>query len=215
MAYIVVATRNQHKVDEYRALINDDSVELTSLLDYPDCPEVEENGKTFAENAALKAVAASKFCDSAAFADDSGLEVVALGGAPGIYSARYAETPEARIAKLLKAMENQTDRRARFVCNIAIAFNGEVIADFEGEVKGKIAMTPRGEGGFGYDEQVRLRDECLKLKERGIAFRQSNSDCPAIRELYEGFTIRTVQAKRAINSKGDRRGAVNEVLISG
>ena len=184
MAYIVVATRNQHKVDEYRALINDDSVELTSLLDYPDCPEVEENGKTFAENAALKAAAASKFCDSAAFADDSGLEVVALGGAPGIYSARYAETPEARIAKLLKAMENQTDRRARFVCNIAIAFNGEVIADFEGEVKGKIAMAPRGEGGFGYDP-VFIPDgydmtmaelpaeEKNRISHRAVAFRKA------------------------------------------
>lgn len=77
------------------------------------------------------------------------------------------------------------------------------------------AFTSYTESGFGYDEQVRLRDECRKLKERGIAFLQSNSDCPAIRELYEGFTVRTVQAKRAINSKGDRRGAVNEVLISG
>ena len=184
MAYIVVATRNQHKVDEYRALIDDDSVELTSLLDYPECPEIEENGKTFAENAALKAAAASKFCDSAAFADDSGLEVVALGGAPGIYSARYAETPEARIAKLLKAMENQTDRRARFVCNIAIAFNGEVIADFEGEVKGKIATAPRGEGGFGYDP-VFIPDgydltmaelpaeEKNRISHRAVAFRKA------------------------------------------
>ena len=184
MAYIVVATRNQHKVDEYRALIDDDSVELTSLLDYPECPEIEENGKTFAENAALKAAAASKFCDSAAFADDSGLEVVALGGAPGIYSARYAETSEARIAKLLKAMENQTDRRARFVCNIAIAFNGEVIADFEGEVKGKIATAPRGEGGFGYDP-VFIPDgydltmaelpaeEKNRISHRAVAFRKA------------------------------------------
>lgn len=77
------------------------------------------------------------------------------------------------------------------------------------------AFTGYTEGGFNYDEQVRLRDECAKLKESGIAFLQSNSDCPAIRELYDGFTIKTVKAKRAINSKGDGRGAVNEVLISG
>lgn len=77
------------------------------------------------------------------------------------------------------------------------------------------AFTGYTEGGFDYDEQVRLRDECLKLKEQGISFLQSNSDCLAIRELYEGFTLKTVKAKRSINSKGDKRGAVNEVLISG
>lgn len=77
------------------------------------------------------------------------------------------------------------------------------------------AFTGYTQGGFDYDEQVRLRDECAKLRERGIAFVQSNSDCEAIRELYDGFKIKTVKAKRAINSKGDRRGLVNEVLISG
>ncbi len=77
------------------------------------------------------------------------------------------------------------------------------------------AFTGYTEGGFNYDEQVRLRDECLKLKEQGISFLQSNSDCPAIHELYEGFSLEVVKAKRSINSKGDKRGAVNEVLISG
>lgn len=77
------------------------------------------------------------------------------------------------------------------------------------------AFTGYTQSGFGYDEQVRLRDECLRLKRCGVAFLQSNSDCPAIRDLYEGFKIRTVKARRAINSRGDRRGAVNEVLISG
>ena len=77
------------------------------------------------------------------------------------------------------------------------------------------AFTGYTEGGFGYDEQVRLRDECIKLKEQGIAFLQSNSDCDEIRDLYDEFTIKTVQAKRAINSDGEGRGAVSEVLISG
>lgn len=77
------------------------------------------------------------------------------------------------------------------------------------------AFTGYTEGGFSYDEQVRLRDECIKLKEQGIAFLQSNSDCDEIRDLYDEFTIRTVQAKRAINSNGEGRGAVSEVLISG
>lgn len=77
------------------------------------------------------------------------------------------------------------------------------------------AFTGYTEGGFNYDEQVRLRDECVKLREQGIRFVESNSDCEAIRELYADFEIKTVQAKRAINSRGDRRGAVNEVLIVG
>lgn len=77
------------------------------------------------------------------------------------------------------------------------------------------AFTGYTEGGFDYDEQVRLRDECAKLREQGIHFVESNSDCEAIRELYADFEIKTVQAKRAINSRGDRRGAVNEVLIVG
>lgn len=151
MAYIVVATKNAHKVEEFRALIGDQNVELKSLLDYPDFPEIEEDGKNFRENASIKALAACKYCDVPAFADDSGLEVEALDGAPGIYSARYAPTAPARIEKLLKALEGKENRRARFVCVIAIAVNGEVIDTFEGEVKGRIADAPRGEGGFGYD----------------------------------------------------------------
>ncbi len=151
MAYIVVATKNAHKVDEFRALIGDQNVELKSLLDYPDFPEIEEDGKSFKENASIKALAACKYCDVPAFADDSGLEVEALDGAPGIYSARYAPTGPERIEKLLKALDGKENRRARFVCVIAIAVNGEVIDTFEGEVKGRIADAPRGEGGFGYD----------------------------------------------------------------
>ena len=154
MAYIVVATQNEHKVDEYRELLKDQGVELRSLKEYPNFPEVEENGKTFAENAALKAVAASKYCDVPAFADDSGLEVEALDGRPGIYSARYAPTSAERIEKLLGELEGCENRRARFVCVIAIAINGEVIETFEGEVKGVITAIPRGEGGFGYDPVI-------------------------------------------------------------
>ena len=151
MAYIVVGTTNEHKVDEYRELLHDQNVELKSLADYPGFPGVEENGATFAENAGIKAVAVSRYCDVPAFADDSGLEVEALDGAPGIYSARYAENDAARIARLLKALEGKENRRARFVCVIAIAVNGEVIETFEGEVRGTIVEAPRGSEGFGYD----------------------------------------------------------------
>ncbi len=151
MANVVIATSNAHKVEEYKALIGDDSIEMQSLLDYPGFPDVEENGKTFTENASIKAVAASKYCDAPAFADDSGLEVFALNGEPGIYSARYAPTDPERIAKLLKNLEGKEDRSARFVCVIAIAFNGEVIETFEGEIRGAIGFEPKGENGFGYD----------------------------------------------------------------
>ena len=151
MAYIVAATANAHKVDEYRKLLEGQNVELTSLLDYPGFPGVEENGRSFIENAGIKALAACKYCDVPAFADDSGLEVEALDGRPGIYSARYAPTDKERIARLLDEMKGQTNRRARFVCAIAIAINGEVIESFEGEIKGTIVDAPRGESGFGYD----------------------------------------------------------------
>ncbi|WP_147835810.1 RdgB/HAM1 family non-canonical purine NTP pyrophosphatase [Victivallis vadensis] len=151
MAYIVAATANAHKVDEYRKLLEGQNVELKSLLDYPGFPGVEENGRSFIENAGIKALAACKYCDVPAFADDSGLEVEALDGRPGIYSARYAPTDKERIARLLDEMKGQTNRRARFVCAIAIAINGEVIESFEGEIKGTIVDAPRGESGFSYD----------------------------------------------------------------
>ena len=149
MSFIVVATANQHKVGEYKKLLGDIEVDLKSLADFPGFPEVEENGKSFKENASIKAVAASKYCQAPAFADDSGLEVEALDGRPGIYSSRYAASDPERIAKLLGELEGKENRRARFVCAIAIAFNGEVLETFEGTVEGTITFAPRGEGGFG------------------------------------------------------------------
>ena len=151
MAFIVVATGNMHKVEEYKQLLADQDIELKSLKDYPNCPEVVEDGKTFTENASKKAVEVCRYCDVPTFADDSGLEVEALGGEPGIYSSRYAENDKARIEKVLTKLEGQDNRRARFVCVIAIAINGEGIETFEGEVKGTIVDAPRGSNGFGYD----------------------------------------------------------------
>ncbi|MBE6391149.1 MAG: RdgB/HAM1 family non-canonical purine NTP pyrophosphatase [Lentisphaerae bacterium] len=151
MSYIVAATANLHKVEEYKKLLGDMDVEIKSLADFPNFPEVEENGSSFKENAAIKAKAASKYCEAAAFADDSGLEVEALDGRPGIYSSRYAANDAERITKLLGELEGKTNRRARFVCAIAIAFNGEVLETFEGTVEGTITLAPRGDGGFGYD----------------------------------------------------------------
>ena len=152
MTQIIAATRNSHKLAELKKLIGDvDSCEIVGLEAYPNCPDVEENGATFEENAAIKALAACEYCDAPAFADDSGLCVDALDGAPGIYSARYAASDEARIARLLQELDGEENRKAKFVCAIAIASMGEVIETFTGEVHGVIAAAPRGDNGFGYD----------------------------------------------------------------
>ena len=115
MAYIVAATGNQHKLSEYARLLADQDIELKSLNDFPGYTEPEENGSSFKENASIKAVAACKYCDVPAFADDSGLEVAALDGRPSIHSSRYAPTDAERIAKLLKELEGKENRRAKFV----------------------------------------------------------------------------------------------------
>lgn len=151
MTVIVAATSNPHKLSEYREMLADQKVEIASLLDYPDFHPAPEDGKTFRENAAKKALEACIYTDLPAFADDSGLEIAALGGAPGIYSSRYGKDDADRIGRVLRELEGKTDRGARFVCVIAIAINGEVIETFEGEMRGAILDAPRGANGFGYD----------------------------------------------------------------
>lgn len=114
----------------------------------------EENGSTFEENARLKAAFYSGFTNELVFADDSGIEVDALGGAPGVYSARYTgrdATDADNNRLLLRNLEGLMDRTARFVCVIALARTGQVIETFHGSVEGEILHAPRGEGGFGYD----------------------------------------------------------------
>ncbi len=148
----VIATHNADKIQEFRRILEPLSIEAVSA----DLPEVEETGTTFAENAYLKAVSAFHATGKPAVADDSGLEVDALGGAPGIYSARYAgedATNEQRIAKLLDALREvpEEKRTARFVCAICCVLpNGDLLTA-RGECPGKIAFAPRGTDGFGYD----------------------------------------------------------------
>lgn len=154
MFQILAATKNRHKVEEYAELLAEKDVKISSLLEFPDCPDTEEDGSTFEENARKKALAASEYAEMPAFADDSGLEVAALNGAPGVMSARYAgenASNEERIAKLLENMKGREDRSAKFVCVIAVANNGEIIETFRGEVSGKITAEPKGGNGFGYD----------------------------------------------------------------
>jgi len=154
---ILIATKNSGKVLELKNLLADLPVELLNLKDFPSIVEAEETGATFIENAALKAQSYARQTGIFALADDSGLEVAALGGAPGIYSARYAGenvSDETRIEKLLNEISRSgnDDRRARFVCAIAIADeNGEIIFTAEDYCEGEIAFEPRGRNGFGYD----------------------------------------------------------------
>ena len=156
MLQILAATSNMHKVEEFRTAFIpiQDKIQIITMNDIPPFTLPEETGTTFEENAMIKAKAASAFADLAVFSDDSGLEVEALGGAPGIYSSRYAgenATDADRIAKLLRELEGKTDRRARFVCAAALAYRGMEVKTFRGVVNGEILLQPAGSNGFGYD----------------------------------------------------------------
>ena len=152
---VLVSTRNAHKLVEIRQILGP-SFELLDLSSVPALGEVEETGTTFEENAALKALAASAHFDGWVLADDSGLEVDALGGAPGVRSARFSgegATDVTNRALLLEKLATvpAEQRSARFRCVIALARGGEVLAHFSGAVEGVIIQSEQGEGGFGYD----------------------------------------------------------------
>jgi XTP/dITP diphosphohydrolase len=154
---LLFATRNANKTAEIRKILGP-LFQVNDLADHPEIPHIAETGRTFEDNAILKAATISKHIPGFVVADDSGLEVDALGGAPGIYSARYAG-PDAsdneKIERLLEQLGRvgapKDARRARFHCVLALARKGEVLGVFEGVVEGQIADQPRGSHGFGYD----------------------------------------------------------------
>jgi XTP/dITP diphosphohydrolase len=151
---LVIATTNPGKVAEMRDLLTGFPIELKSLTDFGPIPAVEEDGETFDENAYKKASFTAKILGIPALADDSGLVVDALDGAPGVLSARYAgenATDEQRIAKLLKEMQGQTHRKAAFECVLSIAVPSGPALTYEARCEGLIAEQPVGQGGFGYD----------------------------------------------------------------
>ena len=151
---LLIATRNAHKLQEITALFAGHGLTIVSALDYPDIPDVEEDGKTLEANACKKAETLCQATGLPALADDTGLEVAALGGAPGVYSARYAGVPPdyaANNRKLLAELTGHRDRSARFRCVIALARPGQPTEWVEGICAGAIALAPRGEQGFGYD----------------------------------------------------------------
>jgi XTP/dITP diphosphohydrolase len=158
---LVIATRNPGKVRELQELLHDTGVRLLSLADFPELPEIPEVGATFAENAAAKAQAVARLTGHPALADDSGLAVDALGGAPGVFSARYAQDRTAprppsdadNWQKLLVEMQNVPweQRTASFVCEIALALPDGRLFRAHGKCEGLIALSPQGDQGFGYD----------------------------------------------------------------
>jgi XTP/dITP diphosphohydrolase len=156
MRQLLLATRNAHKTREFSEILGNEFI-VRDLSAEPEAPEIEETGATFAENAILKAVAISQRFPGLVVGDDSGLEVDALDGAPGVYSARYSG-PGAKdcdnIARLLSELHKLSIERpysARFRCVLALARDGKLLDTFEGAVEGTIVEPPRGTDGFGYD----------------------------------------------------------------
>lgn len=184
MTTVVLATRNRHKVVELRRILDGAPVELVSGLDL-DIPDVDETGETFAENALLKARACVQATGLPSVADDSGLVVDALDGAPGVRSARYAgeyADDDANLRLVLERLNAAPERTARFVCVAALVTpDGQEVTE-DGVVEGVLTDAPRGEGGFGYDPifiavgQQRTNAELTPdqkdaLSHRGAAFR--------------------------------------------
>jgi XTP/dITP diphosphohydrolase len=189
---LVIASGNAGKVREFAALLADLPLRVQPQ---PAGIDVEETGATFAENARLKAQAVALASGCWALADDSGLAVDALGGAPGVHSARYADTDAARIERLLTELEGAPERGACFVCALALADpSGAVRLEVEGRSPGRILEAPQGSGGFGYDPVFlpegtersfaeMTREEKARLGHRGRAFSALE---PQLRQLLGG-----------------------------
>lgn len=157
MISLVLATHNRHKVEELSAMLSELPVQILSFHDFPDMPDVAEDGATLTENAIKKAREVASFTGLPSLADDTGLEVDALGGSPGVRSARFAGEPpnwEDNNRKLLSDLNGieGSARAAAFRCVVALAMHGEdKVRTVEGVTRGVILKAPRGQGGFGYD----------------------------------------------------------------
>ncbi|HMQ56342.1 MAG TPA: RdgB/HAM1 family non-canonical purine NTP pyrophosphatase [Anaerolineae bacterium] len=157
MKTLLIATNNAHKLEEYREILADLPIFLVSLAEVGIDLDPEETGTTFTENAVLKAIAFAQSANLLTLADDSGLEVDALGGEPGVYSARYGDTAKddhlGRYRLVLDRLAGipWEQRTGRFKCVVALATSAGLIGTVEGAVEGYIALDPAGNGGFGYD----------------------------------------------------------------
>jgi XTP/dITP diphosphohydrolase len=192
---IVVGTHNHKKLLELRALLEPLAVSLQSLAEIPQALTVPETGTTFIENARLKATVQARHLGRWTIGEDSGLCVPALGGEPGVYSARYAgpnATDELNNAKLLSAMSNLTGdaRRAYYICTIALSDpNGEVQVEAEGECWGRILTARRGAGGFGYDPLFEIPEYHRTFAELGLSVKSALSHrARALRQFLAKLT---------------------------
>jgi XTP/dITP diphosphohydrolase len=173
MTQLVVATGNPGKLKEMQAYLVDSGWELTLK---PEELDIEETGNTFAANACLKASQVALATGNWAIADDSGLAVDTLGGAPGVHSARYANSDSERISKLLTELSNQENRQAQFVCAVALARpDGAIALQSEGICRGEILDAPRGDGGFGYDPVFYVPEHKLTFAEMTPEIKRSIS----------------------------------------
>ena len=145
---LLIASGNKGKIREFKKLLGDFPFDV---LTQPDGFEIEETGNSFLENARIKAIAVSKETGCLSLADDSGLSVEALGGAPGIHSSRYASSDKQRIEKLLAELKPFSNRKAKFECALCIASGEKVLIEVSGFCEGLITFFPKGENGFGYD----------------------------------------------------------------
>lgn len=160
---IVFATGNVHKLQEINEISKGSGIEF--VLPADGFAPVE-NGETFEENSLIKAREAARVSGMTALADDSGLCVEALGGAPGIHSARYAQTPQARIDKLLNVLRNEQNRKAKFVCSMTLVDkDGNTLFQTRGECYGEIAYRQSGTNGFGYDPIFRVENTSRSMAE--------------------------------------------------
>jgi XTP/dITP diphosphohydrolase len=195
MTELVVATRNPGKLLEIRHLLEKAGIAVLGLDAFAGLPEVEEDGETFAANAAKKAETIARLTGRPCLADDSGLTVAALDGAPGVHSARYAGVQgddAANNARLLHEMAGvaQGRRDAAFCCIMALARPGVKTEFFEGRVEGEILVAPRGAGGFGYDPLFLVRGFDLTMAE--LPLEEKN------RISHRGQALRQVVARLAL-----------------
>lgn len=201
---LVIATTNRGKLQEFRELLAGLPIDLLSLTDFPALPEVIEDGTTYLENARHKALSVAQATGLAALADDSGLEVDALQGAPGVHSARYAgptQNSQANTEKLLAALHGVSDRGARFRCVIVVAHpaGGELVA--EGTCAGKITEVAHGTQGFGYDPIFLYEPAGRTFADMASAEKQRASHraraCEHLREQLVDFIRKPIAALHA------------------
>ena len=199
LTMLVIATTNQNKLKEFKEILKDLDIEIRSLADFGPIPEIIEDGATFDDNAYKKAHQTARILGLPTIADDSGLVVEALNGAPGVYSARYSgedATDEKNVTKLLSELKGVENRKAQFQCVLSIAVPSGPALTYEGSCQGTIIDEPRGENGFGYDPVFYFEEfdktfaelsmeEKNKVSHRGKALAQVKSEVQQIKKWLE------------------------------